>query len=64
MSREFDPSLAQEKSAFRLSDHLNMTIAVDWDVKAQVKQTIKVIWRENMLIEIYKTLSLIGLDSR
>ena len=24
---------------FRLSDHLNMTIAVDWDIKPQTKQT-------------------------
>ena len=27
--------LAQEKSVFRWTDHLNMIIAVDWDVKLQ-----------------------------
>ena len=30
--------LAQEKSVVRLTDHLAMTIAVDWDVKHQNKQ--------------------------
>ena len=30
--------LAQEKSVVRLTDHLDMTIAVDWDVKPQTKQ--------------------------
>ena len=29
--------LAQEKSVVRLTDHLNMTIAVDWDIKPQTK---------------------------
>ena len=32
-------TLAQEKSVVRSTDHLNMTIAVDWDVKPQTKQT-------------------------
>ena len=27
------------KSVARLSDHLDMIIAVDWDVKIQIKQT-------------------------
>ena len=31
--------LAQEKSVVRLTDHPDMTIAVDWDVKHQNKQT-------------------------
>ena len=30
--------LAQEKSVARLTDHLDMTIAVDWDVKQKNKQ--------------------------
>ena len=30
-----DYQLAQEKSVVRLTDHLSMTIAVDWDVKPQ-----------------------------
>ena len=29
--------LAQEKSVVRWTDHPNMTIAVDWDVKHQTK---------------------------
>ena len=29
--------LAQEKSVVRLTDHPNMTIAVDWDIKNQTK---------------------------
>ena len=29
--------LAQEKSVVRLTDHLNMTIAVDRDIKQQTK---------------------------
>ena len=28
-------------SMFRLTDHLHMTIEVDWDVKSQIKQTNK-----------------------
>ena len=31
--------LAQEKSEVRRTDRLHMTIAVDWDVKHQTKQT-------------------------
>ena len=31
--------LAQEKSVVRLTDHLDMAIAVDWDVKRKTKQT-------------------------
>ena len=31
--------LAQERSVIRLTDHLDMTIPVDWDVKQQTKQT-------------------------
>ena len=31
--------LAQEKSVVRRTDCLDMTIAVDWDVKPQSKQT-------------------------
>ena len=30
--------LVLEKSVLRLIEHLNMTIAVDWDVKTQTKQ--------------------------
>ena len=30
--------LSQEKSAVRWTDHPNMTIAVDWDVKQQTKR--------------------------
>ena len=30
--------LAQEKSMARLTDHLDMTIAGDWNVKPQTKQ--------------------------
>ena len=33
--------LSQEKSVVRLADRPNMTIAVDWDVKNQTKQTNK-----------------------
>ena len=29
---------AQEKSVVRLTDHLHMTIVVDWDIKEQTKQ--------------------------
>ena len=29
--------LAQEKNVVRLTDHLDMTIAVDWGVKPQTK---------------------------
>ena len=32
--------LAQETSVVRLSDRLDMTIAVDWDVKPQTKQNL------------------------
>ena len=31
--------LVQEKSVVRWTDQLDMTIAVDWDVKNQTKQT-------------------------
>ena len=31
--------LAQEKGVVRLTDRLDMTIAVDWDVKPQTEQT-------------------------
>ena len=31
--------LAQEKGVVRLTDCLDMTIAVDWDVKPQTEQT-------------------------
>ena len=33
--------LAQEKSVLRLTDRLDMTKAVDWDVKQQTKQANK-----------------------
>ena len=33
--------LAQERVWLRLPDHLNMTIAVDWDVKPHTKQLNK-----------------------
>ena len=33
-------SMCQEKSVVRLTDLLNMTIAVDWDVKPQTKQKV------------------------
>ena len=33
--------LAQEKSVFRWTDRLDMTIAVDWDIKPQTKQNQK-----------------------
>ena len=33
--------LAQEKNVVRWTDHPDMTIAVDWDVKHQTKQTNK-----------------------
>ena len=33
--------LAQEISVVRLTDHLEMTIAVDWDIKLQTKKTNK-----------------------
>ena len=32
---------AKSKFAVRLTDHLNMTMFVDWDVKPQTKQTKK-----------------------
>ena len=33
--------LVLEKSVVRLTDHLDMTIAVDWGIKPQTKQTNK-----------------------
>ena len=32
--------LSQEKKLIQLTDRLNMTTAVDWDVKPQTKQTL------------------------
>ena len=32
--------LAQEKSVVRITDRLNMTIAVDWDVMSQTKKKL------------------------
>ena len=34
--------LAKEKSVVRRSDHHDMTISVDWDVKNQTKQKTKI----------------------
>ena len=31
--------LAQEKCVFKWTDRLDLTIAVDWDIKSQTKQT-------------------------
>ena len=36
--------LAQEKNVVRLTDHLNMTIAVDWDFKLQIKTLFIITW--------------------
>ena len=33
--------LAKEKSVVRQTDRLNMTIAVDWDIKPQPNKTFK-----------------------
>ena len=33
----------------RLIDRLEMTIVVDWDVKPQIKQTIKIICKANQV---------------
>ena len=40
--------LAQEKSVVRCADCPNMTIAVDWDVKHEIKQTIN--WLANKIL--------------
>ena len=32
------PSLLSKKGVVRLTDHPDMTIAVDWDIKSQTKQ--------------------------
>ena len=37
-------------SVVRLTDRLDMTIVVDWDIKPQIKQTNKISWRKNELV--------------
>ena len=35
----FNSQACRGKNMVRLTDHLDMTIAVDWDIKPQTKQT-------------------------
>ena len=49
--------LAQEKSVVRLTDHLDMAEAVDWDLKPKTKQTMNNLTLTvlNLKIFIFKT---------
>ena len=70
------PKLAKEKSVVRSTDCLDMTIAVDWDIKHQTKQnyaSMGVYWRmfdlwdeyQNYLHETVEYLiKCIGLDKQ
>ena len=46
--------LALEKSVVRRTDHPDMTIAVDWDVKHQTKHTNKFENRKQKVLKFFR----------